>query len=111
MRPTKSELKASRKRRIRARVSGTSDRPRLTVFVSLTRLTAQLVDDVTGNTLAFAVSKKGKNIAAATKLGDDIAAQAKAKKITSVVFDRNGRKYHGRIKALADAARKSGLVL
>lgn len=109
MRPTKTSLRLARKRRIRAKVSGSSVRPRLTVFLSLTRVYAQLIDDMAGKTLAAAVSAKGKNIVAATKVGEDIARKAKALKITTVAFDRNGRKYHGRIKALADAARAAGL--
>lgn len=109
MRPTKLSLKASRKRRIRAKVSGTAERPRLTVTCSLMRVSVQLIDDTAGKTLAHAASAKGKNIAAATKVGQDIAKKAKDLKISTVVFDRNGRKYHGRVKALADAAREAGL--
>ncbi len=109
MRPTKQDLRASRKRRIRARVYGTPERPRLTVSVSLQRVSAQIIDDTAGKTLAAAVSKKGKNIAAATKVGEDIAKKAKEIKVQSVVFDRNSRKYHGRVKALAEAARAGGL--
>ena len=111
MRPTKLQLRQSRKRRIRAKVSGTPARPRLTVMCSLLRVYAQIIDDAAGKTLAAAASPKGKkNIAAATKVGEAIATKAKDLKITTVVFDRSGRKYHGRIKALADAARKGGLV-
>lgn len=110
MRPTKLSLKASRKRRIRAKVSGTSVRPRLTVTVSLMKVSVQLIDDTAGKTIAHAASAKGKNIAAAVKVGQEIAKKAKDLKITTVVFDRNGRKYHGRIKALADAAREAGLA-
>ena len=109
MRPTKSQLRASRKRRIRAKVTGTPARPRLTVFCSLTKVYAQLVDDAAGKTLAAASSTKGRNIASATKVGQEIAKKAKDIKVTVVVFDRNGRRYHGRIKALADAAREGGL--
>lgn len=109
MRPTKLQLRQSRKRRIRAKVSGTSVRPRLTVFCSLRSVTVQLIDDAAGKTIAFVRSEKGKNIPAAVKVGKDIAAKAKGLKIDTVVFDRNGRKYHGRIKALADAAREAGL--
>ena len=109
MRPTKNQLRASRKRRIRARISGTPVRPRLTVFCSLTRVYAQLIDDVAGKTLASASSLKGKTIADATKVGETIAKKTKDLKITSVVFDRNVRKYHGRIKELAEAARAGGL--
>ncbi len=109
MRPSKLDLKASRKRRIRARLTGTPERPRLTVTVSLTRISVQVIDDTASKTLASAASK-GKNIAAATKLGEAIAKKCKDAKITTIVFDRNGLKYHGRIKALADAARAAGLV-
>lgn len=110
MRPTKIELRQSRKRRIRARVTGTAARPRLTVFCSLKRVYAQLIDDTTGKTIAAVASKKGKNVAAAVKVGKEIAEKAKTLKITAAAFDRNGRKYHGRIKALADAAREGGLT-
>ena len=110
MKPTKIQLRQARKRRIRARVSGTATRPRLTVFCSLRRVSAQLVDDGTGKTLASAISLKGKNVAEATIVGESIGKKAKALKITAVIFDRNGRWYHGRIKALADAARTSGLL-
>ena len=109
MRPTKTQLRANRKRRIRARIYGTPDRPRLTVSVSLQRISAQIIDDTEGKTLAAAVSKKGKNIVAATGVGTDIGTKAKALKLTAVIFDRNGRRYHGRVKALADAARATGL--
>jgi len=110
MRPTKIQLRHSRKRRIRAKVSGTSVRPRLSVFCSLTSIAVQLIDDEAGKTIAAVRSKKGKNTAEASSVGKDIAAKAKELKITTVVFDRNGRKYHGRIKALADAAREGGLT-
>lgn len=109
MKPTKIQLRAARKRRIRAKVIGSALRPRLTVFCSLTRVYAQLIDDTAGKTLASASSVKGKNIKEATKVGEAIATKAKTLKITAVVFDRNGRKFHGRIKALADAARTGGL--
>ena len=107
---SKSDLRLARKRRIRARVSGTAARPRLTVFCSLLYIYAQIIDDTAGKTLAAVSSAKGKkNIAAAVKVGEAIAKKAKDAKVTSVVFDRNARKYHGRIKALADAARAGGL--
>lgn len=110
MRPTKHELRSRRKRRIRARVVGTAARPRLTVTVSLTRVSAQIIDDTTGRTLAAATSgDKGKNVSAAAAVGTAIAEAAKSAKVDTVVFDRNGRTYHGRIKALADAARAAGL--
>jgi large subunit ribosomal protein L18 len=109
MRPTKHQLRLRRKNRIRAKVVGTEARPRLSVYCSLKSVSVQLVDDLTGKTLATARSTDGKNIAAATKVGAAIAKKAKDLKIDTIVFDRNGRKYHGRIKALADAAREAGL--
>lgn len=110
MRPTKIQLRHSRKRRIRAKIYGIPTRPRLTVHCSLKAISAQLIDDTAGKTIASVRSEKGKNIAAAVTVGKEIATKAKGLKITSVVFDRNGRKYHGRIKALADAAREGGLT-
>ena len=107
-----------RKRNIRRRVSGTPERPRLTVFRSLANVYAQLVDDEAGVTVCEASSrnkelrtqmKNGGNIAAAKTVGAALAEKAKAKKIEQVCFDRNGYRYHGRIKALADAAREAGL--
>lgn len=112
MLPKKLQDRLQRKKRIRMRVEGTSDRPRMTVHRSLTALSVQLVDDKSGKTLASAntkqLSEKG-NIAGAEKLGQTIAERAKEKGIKAVVFDRNAYRYHGRIKALADAARKAGL--
>ncbi|OGJ61915.1 50S ribosomal protein L18 [Candidatus Peribacteria bacterium RIFCSPLOWO2_02_FULL_51_10] len=110
MKSSKHQLRTQRKRRIRAKVSGISARPRLSVFCSLLRVSAQLIDDAAGKTMTGVTSKKGhKNIAAASKVGEAIAKKAKDLKVETVVFDRNGRKYHGRVKALAEAARKSGL--
>lgn len=109
MKPTKIDHRQRRKKRIRAKIFGTAEKPRLTVFLSLSKVYAQLIDDVTQKTLASAASKKGKNMKEATKVGEDIAAKAKALKITTLVFDRNGRKYHGRVKALADAVRAAGI--
>lgn len=103
----------SRKRRIRARVEGSAARPRLTVHRSLKHLTAQVIDDGAGKTLAAASSKEAKakmNLEGAKKVGALIAEKAKAAGVTSVVFDRNAYKYHGRVKALADAAREAGLT-
>ncbi len=111
MKYSKLDQRHSRKRRIRAKISGTTVRPRLSVYCSLMRVYAQLVDDTKSRTLTTVSSKAGqKNIAAATKVGEAIAKKAKELKITAVVFDRNGRKYHGRVKALADAARAAGLT-
>jgi len=105
--------------RIRKRLTGTGGRPRLAVFRSDKHIYAQLIDDHTGKTLAMVTStsaevrgaelKNGGNIAAAKKVGKAIAEKAKAAGITKVAFDRGGRMYHGRIKALADAAREGGL--
>ena len=104
---------ALRKNRVRSTVSGTADRPRLTVTVSNTHVSAQLVDDVSSRTLAAATTvglkAEGTLTDKAAVVGKNIAIAAKKAKITKVVFDRNGRKYAGRLKALADAARKEGL--
>ncbi|MCL2038118.1 50S ribosomal protein L18 [Candidatus Saccharibacteria bacterium] len=102
-----------RKNRVRAKVGGSSQRPRLTVFISNMHISAQLIDDENGKTLAAATSVgqklTGTMTEKAAKVGEQIAAKAKKAKITSVVFDRNGRRYAGRLAALADAARKGGL--
>jgi large subunit ribosomal protein L18 len=107
-----------RKFSTRANIFGTTERPRLSVFRSDKHIYAQLIDDHAGKTLAAVSSvvsdvrgdlKNGGNIAAAERVGKAIADRAKAAGITLVAFDRGGRKYHGRIKALADAARKGGL--
>lgn len=102
-----------RAHRVRTAVTGTPERPRLSVHISNLHVTAQIIDDANGKTLAYA-STIGKNIsgnrtAKAEAVGADIAAKAKKAKVKKVSFDRGGRKYHGRIKALADAARKEGL--
>ena len=103
-----------RKGRIRSVVSGTSERPRLSVHVSNLHVTAQIIDDTTHKTLAFAstVGKKDmpKSLTErAAWVGGEIAKKAKTAKVSKVAFDRGGRAYHGRVKALADAARKAGL--
>jgi len=103
----------ARRRRIRAKVQGTAARPRLAVFRSLTQMTVQVIDDDTGKTLVSASTKllKSKpNVDGAKKLGEEIAKRAKDAKITTVVFDRNACKYHGRVKELAEAARAGGLT-
>jgi len=103
-----------RKYRIRAVVSGTTERPRLSVHVSNKHISAQIIDDTKHSTLAQ-VSTVGKKTVTGTMteraewVGTEIAKKAKAGKITKVVFDRGGRAYHGRVKALADAARAGGL--
>jgi large subunit ribosomal protein L18 len=105
--------------RIRARVIGTPERPRLAVFRSLNHIYAQVVDDTTGRTLAAVDSrapdfrqkaKAGGNVAAAKIVGELLAQRAKAHGISQVVFDRGGYQYHGRVKALAEAARAAGLA-
>lgn len=104
--------RARRRIRIRARVSGTAARPRLAVFKSNTGIYAQLIDDTAGRTLAAASdlkAKKGTKTERATAVGTQIAELAKAAKISEVVFDRGGFPYHGRIQAVADAARAAGL--
>ncbi len=102
-----------RKARVRSKVTGTAQRPRLSVTISNLHVSAQLIDDVNAVTLASAttVGKKttGTISQKAATVGTDIAKKATKAKITSVVFDRNGRAYAGRLKALADAARKEGL--
>jgi len=114
----KAEARHERHARLRKKLSGSKDRPRLCVRRSLHHLYAMLVDDVRGHTLAAAStldkSLSGEmtsrtNLAAAKALGNAIAAKAKAAGISQVVFDRGGYKYHGRVRALADAAREAGL--
>jgi large subunit ribosomal protein L18 len=103
--------------RIREKMSGTAERPRLNVYRSLNHIYTQLIDDQNGVTLASASSKAkkgedkryGGNVSAATEVGKLIAERAKEKGIKKVVFDRGGYLYHGRVKALADAAREAGL--
>ncbi len=118
MKITKEEARMKRKMRIRKKISGTAERPRLVVFRSLRSIYAQLVDDTSGSTLASASSLQlGKedpnslkcNRETAAKVGATIAKLAHERSISKVVFDRNGYLYHGRIKALADAAREAGL--
>lgn len=107
---SKTHHRQRRKARIRAKIFGTAERPRLTVYCSLTRVFAQLVDDVESKTLAAASSKAGKKtVKDATAVGEAIAAAAKKLNISTLVFDRNGRKYHGRVKALAEAVRAAGV--
>lgn len=106
-----------RRRRVRKKVFGTSERPRMSVFKSARHISVQLVDDNTGKTLAAAstyesVYKGKKNTGScegAKSIGEAIAERAKGKGIETVVFDRSGYRYHGRLKALADAARQKGL--
>ena len=104
-----------RHKRVRAHISGTPERPRLDVFRSAKNIYAQVIDDVNGVTLAAAASNEkdfgiyGGNVEAAKKVGEMIAERAKAKGIENVVFDRGGFVYHGRVAALAEAARDGGL--
>lgn len=114
----KAVRRERRKTRVRKRVSGTSERPRMSVFRSLNHIYVQVIDDERGVTLCSASSrakelrgqiKSGGNIAAAKLVGQAIARAARAKGISAVAMDRNGYRYHGRIKALTDAAREAGL--
>ena len=100
-----------RHNKIRSRVSGTEDRPRLFVSRSNKHISASLINDEAGKTLAYTkdIDLKGTKTERALKVGEAIAKEAQTKKIDKVVFDRGGYKYHGRVKALAEAARKSGL--
>ena len=115
---TKAQKRIRRHRKVRSRIVGTASVPRLSVYRSNAHIYAQLIDDVKGATLAAASSlektmregaKTGADIAAAKAVGKLIAERAKEKGIKDVVFDRGGYLYHGRIKALADAAREGGL--
>ena len=109
----KKQNLALRKGRVRAKISGTSERPRLTVTISNLHVSAQIIDDVAQKTLVSATTVgskvKGTKTELAAKIGAEIAKKAKKAKINIVVFDRNGRQYAGRLHALADAARKEGL--
>lgn len=112
MRTDKFTHRLRRKKKIRARVHGTASRPRLSVYRSVLQMTVQIIDDTTGRTLVAGSTKELKakpTMEGAKKLGEAIAKKAKEKKIAAVIFDRNAYKYHGRVKALADAAREGGL--
>ncbi|SMC75703.1 50S ribosomal protein L18 [Papillibacter cinnamivorans] len=114
-RPDTNAQRLKRHKRVRATVSGTSERPRLNVFRSLSHVYAQIIDDVSGQTLVSASTlEKGfegnGNCEGAHKVGIALAQRAKEKGIEQVVFDRGGYLYHGRIKSLADGAREGGLV-
>lgn len=109
---TKQIRRIQRKKRIRAKVFGTAQRPRFSVFKSSMHIYGQIIDDEKQVTLVAASDskiKEGKGIEVAEKVGMEIAKLAVAKKIKKVVFDRNGFRFHGRVKALADGARKGGL--
>lgn len=122
--PKKKEIRGRIHKRIRRKLSGTAARPRLAVFRSEAHIYAQVIDDVAGSTVVSASTvdrvdqgdkadkggkTKGGNVAAAKAIGKLVAERAKEKGIKSVVFDRGGYQYHGRVKALADAAREAGL--
>ena len=115
---SRSEVRRKKHMKLRNRFSGTAERPRLAVFRSNNHMYAQIIDDTVGNTLVAASTldkdvkaelKKTNDIEAAAYLGTVIAKKALEKGITEVMFDRGGRVYHGRIKALADSAREAGL--
>lgn len=112
---SRKESRQTRQKRVRATVKGTAARPRLCVFRSLNNIYAQIIDDekavtlVSASTLDKEVKTKASNIEAATEVGKLIAKKAQDKKIKTVVFDRNGYLYHGKVKALAEAAREAGL--
>ena len=115
---SRAEVRLKKHRRIRNRFSGTPERPRLAVFRSNKHMYAQIIDDTVGNTLVFASTlqkevsaelEKTDNVEAAAHLGTVIAKKALEKGITTVVFDRGGYIYHGKVQALADAAREAGL--
>lgn len=110
----KESSRLKKKLRIRNRVHGSTERPRLCIFRSARHIYAQIIDDVTGQTIASASTievegMKNANKDTATAIGKEIAKRAQAKNIKSVVFDRNGYLYHGRVKSLAEGAREAGL--
>ncbi len=111
----KTICRSRRKTGIRKRVMGMPDRPRLSIFRSANHMYCQVIDDLTGRTLVSASSREkgwdgtGGNVDGATKVGTQLAAKATSAGISKVVFDRNGFRYHGRVKAFADAAREGGL--
>ena len=114
-RPDTNAQRLKRHKRVRGKVSGTTERPRLNIFRSGNNIYAQIIDDSKGVTLASASTlekgfdSKGNNVEAAQKVGQAVAQRAKDKGVDTVVFDRGGYLYHGRVKALADGAREAGL--
>jgi large subunit ribosomal protein L18 len=114
---TKNQKRGHVHDRIRKKMQGTAERPRLNVYRSLNHIYVQVIDDLNGKTLVSANTAEGKkedrrtggNVASAKAIGKAIAERAKAKGVTQVVFDRGGYIYHGRVKAIADAAREAGL--
>ena len=116
--PSRSSVREDKHRKLRNKISGTAEKPRLAVFRSNNNIYAQIIDDTVGNTLTAASTlekevkgqiESSKNVDAAKFVGNLIAKRAKEKGITKVVFDRGGYIYHGKVKALADAAREAGL--
>jgi large subunit ribosomal protein L18 len=113
----KANRRVRRKKHVRKTIQGTPERPRMSVFKSSKYLYVQVIDDVSGTTLAYAnnLEKENKgvtsNVEGAAKLGELIGERLKEKKITRVVFDRNGYIYHGKVKAIADGARKTGITI
>ncbi|MEG2321897.1 MAG: 50S ribosomal protein L18 [Bacilli bacterium] len=112
----RNDVRVARHKRVRNKVVGSTTTPRLNVFRSNSNIFAQIIDDTTGTTLVSASSiekelklTNGSNVLAATKVGEELAKRAKKAKITNVIFDRGGYLYHGRVKALAEAARANGL--
>jgi large subunit ribosomal protein L18 len=113
---SRNKMRIAKHARVREKISGTNEVPRLNVFRSNSNIFAQIIDDEKAVTLVSASSidkelklENGSNVEAATKVGELLAKRAKEAKITKVVFDRGGYQYHGRVKALADAARENGL--
>lgn len=107
---TRRALRLTRKLRVKAKIRGTGEKPRLSVFRSHRNLLVQVIDDEARKTIV-SKSMKGKNIEAGRKLGSDIAAACKAKHITILLFDRNGYRYHGVIRAICEGAREGGLTI
>ena len=113
---TKPQQRLRRRRRVRAKITGTAERPRISVFRSNRGISAQLIDDVAGRTLAAVTWTEGelrslKPMESAAKAGELLGERAKAQGIETVVFDRGGYQYHGRVKAFADGVREAGLTL
>ncbi len=113
MKKSRNNRRLHRARRVRAKISGTASRPRLRVFRSLQSMSVQLIDDENQTTLASAslsdIKGAKNNVEGAKKIGEMIAKKASDKKITEIVFDRAGHKYHGKVKAIAEGARAAGL--
>jgi len=114
---TSNERRVRRQKRVRAKITGTTLRPRLAVYRTLRHIRAQVIDDAAGKTLIAAGDlelkaneRKGKKLEQALLVGELLGERAKAKGITQVVFDRRDKKYHGRVRAVAEGARKTGLI-